>query len=320
MPAPETSALPGGLRQDWPVPRQEVLGKRGGVLAWIECQLVRGLVGGVARLPGGARRLLVDALARLARRVDRSHSRAAEEYLRQALGRDLPPDELARRVLQAWKHLFEVTLDSEVFGARVRPQDVRSHFEVELCPAAQELLARKEGCVLISAHIGDWEIGTAVMPWLGFDPLYSVSKPPKNRWLSVHAQRLRESRGMRLIPRRGAMEFIPTIVRAGGTVAMMLDQRARVKPVLAPFFGRESKCDRSASVLLRRLRAPIVFAACYRTPGQPFRYRFVAPRVLRPEEVAGKSAEEVAALVNSELEKLILAAPEQYFWLHDRWR
>jgi KDO2-lipid IV(A) lauroyltransferase len=124
---------------------------------------------------------------------------------------------------------------------------------------------------------------------------------------------------MRLLPRRGAMEFAPAVVRGGGTLAMLLDQRARIKPVLAPFFGRESKCDRSASVLLRRLRAPLVFAACYRT-SDPRRYRLVVPRVVQPEEVAGKSAEEVAALVNAELEKLILAAPEQYFWLHDRWR
>ena len=308
-----------GLRQDWPVPRQEVLGTRGGVLAWIECQLLRAVVGGAARLPALPRRWLVGSLARLAVRVDRKHSRAAEEFLRQALGRDLAPDELARRVLQTWKHLFEITLDGAIFESRVRPEDVRAHFEVELCPAARELLEKKQGCVLVSAHIGDWEIGTAVMPYLGFDPLYAISKPPKNRWLSAHAQRVRESRGLRLIPRRGAMQFAPTIVHAGGTVAMILDQRARVKPVLAPFFGRLAACDRSASVLLKRLRAPLVFAACYRAE-KPLHYRFVASRVLQPEDVAGKSAEEVAALVNSELEKLILAAPEQYFWLHDRWR
>jgi Kdo2-lipid IVA lauroyltransferase/acyltransferase len=315
----DPGVLPGGLRQDWPVPRQQVLGQRGGALAWLECQLVLGLVGAAARLPAGMRRVLVGGLARLARIVDRSHTRAAEEYLRQVLGAQLAPAELDARVLQAWKHLFEITLDAFVFERRVPASDVRAHFAVELCPEARALLERKEGCVVISAHVGDWESGPAILPWLGFDPLYAISKPPKNRWLSVHAQRVRESRGMRLVPRRGAMEFAPAVVRAGGTLVMLLDQRARKKPVLAPFFGREAQCDRSASVLLRRLRAPLVFAACYRT-AVPFQFRLVVPRVVRPEEVSGKSAEEVAALVNSELEKLILAAPEQHFWLHDRWR
>ncbi len=306
-------------RTDWPVPAQEVRGPRGGLLAWIECQLVLGFVGGVARLPPGLRSAFVGGLARIARRFDRPHSRAAEEFLRQALGQDMPRAELQKRVLQAWRHLFEVTLDLEVFERRLDRSKAAEQLELELCPEARELLARKEGCVVAGGHIGDWETGAVMLTWAGFGPLYVISKPPKNRWLSVHAQRLRESRGMRLVPRRGALEFVPAIVHAGGTVAMLLDQRARMKPVLAPFFGREAKCDRSASVLVRRLRAPLVFAACYRT-ADPRRYRLVVPRVVRPEELQGLSAEEVAALVNRELEKLILAAPEQYFWLHDRWR
>ncbi len=307
------------VRSEWPVPAQEVRGTRGGLLAWIECQLVLGFVGGVARLPSGLRSACVGGLARIARRFDRPHSRAAEEFLLQALGREMPRAELQKRVLQAWRHLFEVTLDLEVFERRLDRSKAAEQLELELCPEARELLARKEGCVVASGHMGDWETGAVLLTWAGFGPLYVVSKPPKNRWLSVHAQRLRESRGLRLIPRRGALEFVPAIVRAGGTVAMLLDQRARMKPVLAPFFGREAKCDRSASVLVRRLRAPLVFAACYRT-ADPRRYRLVVPRVVRPEELQGLSAEEVAALVNRELEKLILAAPEQYFWLHDRWR
>jgi KDO2-lipid IV(A) lauroyltransferase len=173
--------------------------------------------------------------------------------------------------------------------------------------------------VLVSGHIGDWETGAALLNWAGFGPLYVISKPPKNRWLALHAQRVRESRNMRLLPRRGAMEFAPAVVRGGGTLAMLLDQRARWKPVRAPFFGREATCDRTASVLLRRLRAPLVFAACYRTE-RPAHYRLVVPRVVQAAEVAHLGPEEVAALVNRELEQLILRAPEQYFWLHDRWR
>jgi len=307
------------LRTDWPIPPQEVLGTRGGVLAWIECQLVLGFVGGVARLPTGLRSALVGGLARIARRFDRPHSRAAEEFLRQALGREMPRAELQRRVLQAWRHLFEVTLDLEIFERRLDRARAAEQLEVEMCPEVRELLARKEGCVIVSGHMGDWETGAVMLTWAGFGPLYVVSKAPKNRWLSVHAQRLRESRGLRLIPRRGAMEFVPAIVRAGGAVALLLDQRARQKPVSAPFFGRTAQCDRSASVLVRRLRVPIVFGACYRT-ADPRRYRLVLPRVVRPEELHGRSAEEVAALVNRELEGLILAAPDQYFWLHDRWR
>ena len=79
-----------------------------------------------------------------------------------------------------------------------------------------------------------------------------------------------------------------------------------------------------AGVLLRRVKAPIVFYGCYSAPGSdPFRdWRFELrlPAVIQPEELAGLDASEVAGRINLELEKLILHRPEEMFWLHDRFR
>lgn len=311
--------LPPGLRTDWPAPRRAVLGKRGGALAWLESAAARTALGGLARLPLSLRSIAVGAFARAAKVADRRHSDAARTFLRQALGPAAKEREIEARVLQAWRHLFDVTLDAEVLHRRAPGERIREHFDVELCPDVQRIVERKSGSILATAHVGDWETGSAVMPWVGFDPFYVVSKPPKNRPLSVHAQRMRERRGVRLLPRRGAMKDAGAVVRAGGMLGLILDQRSRNRPVLAPFFGRPATCDRSAAVLLKRLRAPIVFAACYRT-SVPWRWRLVAPAVLWPDDLAGKSVEEITAEVNRGLERLILAAPEQYFWLHDRYR
>lgn len=318
-PPPFPCELPPGLRTDWPAPRRAVLGKRGGALAWIEYAAARTVLAGLARLPLSLRSVAVGAFARMARVVDRRHSDAARSFLRQALGPATTAREIEDRVLQAWRHLFDITLDAEVLHRRAPGERIRSRFDVELCPDAKRIAEEKTGSILATAHVGDWETGSAVMPWVGFDPFYVVSKPPKNRPLSVHAQKIRERRGVRLVPRRGAMKDAGAVVRAGGMLGLILDQRSRNRPILAPFFGRPATCDRSAAVLLKRLRAPIVFAACYRT-GVPWRWRLVAPAVLWPDDLAGKSVEEITAEVNRGLEKLILAAPEQYFWLHDRYR
>jgi KDO2-lipid IV(A) lauroyltransferase len=319
VPPPFPCVLPAGLRSDWPAPRRAVLGPRGGFLAGVESVLARGVLGVLARLPLVLRDPAVAAMARAAKALDRRRNRAARTFLLQALGPSMPERELERRILQAWVHLFTVTLDSEVLDRRAPAGRILEHFEVELCPDAARIATSGTGSILATAHVGDWETGSAVMPWIGFDPFYVVSKPPKNRPLSVHAQRIRERRGVRLLPRRGAMKDAPAVVRGGGMLGLILDQRARRRPVHAPFFGRRARCDRSAAVLLKRLRAPIVFAACYRT-STPWRWRLVAPAVLWPADLAGRSVEEITAVVNRELEKLILAAPEQYFWLHDRYR
>jgi KDO2-lipid IV(A) lauroyltransferase len=227
--------------------------------------------------------------------------------------------ELEGRVLQAWRHLLHITLDAETLLRRFRMEELRGHFDIELCADAKKVLDSKSGSILATAHVGDWETGSAVLPWIGFDPFYAVAKPPKNRPFSVHLQRVRERRGVRLLPRRGSMQHAPAILRAGGMLGLLLDQRARRRPVFASFFGRRARCDRSAAVLLKRLRAPIVFAACYRT-ASPWRWRFSASEVLWPEDLEGQSVEAITELVNRGLERLILAAPEQYFWLHDRYR
>ncbi len=311
-------ALPGGLRTDWPAPRIGVYGRRNDLAARAQAVLTIEALDLLGRMPDGARALFVRGVARLARLVDRRHSAYAREFLQQALGR-LEPRELEQRVLAAWRHLAHVTIDSHAFQRRVPAATLREHYRIEIGADAQRLMAGKRGAIVVTPHIGDWEAGSALLPWLGFDPLYVISRPPKNRPLSVHMQAIREARGLRALPRRGAMRHVPAILRAGGSVAMMLDQRARQNPVYAPFFGRRARCDRSAGVLLKRLSAPIVFGACYRT-ARPYRWHFVMPRVIWPEEGRALSVEQLVERVNREMESLILAAPEQYFWLHDRYR
>jgi KDO2-lipid IV(A) lauroyltransferase len=312
------SLLPAGLSQEWPVPRQAVLGSRGGPLAWAESVAVRGLLALLTRLPDGPREAFVAGAARVARALDRSHSDAARAFLRQAFP-GIGAEDLERRVLEAWRHFLRVTIESSGFVRRVPYARLGEHVEsVEAHPEVEALRRERRGCILVTAHLGDWECGAAVLPWMGFDPLYVVAKPPRNRPLSAHLQRAREARGLRALPRRGAMQHARTILRAGGHLAMLLDQRARTRPVLAPFFGRMARCDRSAGVLIRRLRAPVIVGAAFRVG--PWRWRVRIPTVIRPEEVAGLAPAEVAARINRELEALIRSAPEQYFWLHDRYR
>jgi lauroyl/myristoyl acyltransferase len=62
-----------------------------------------------------------------------------------------------------------------------------------------------------------------------------------------------------------------------------------------------------------------VFGATYRTE-RPFHYRTVVDKVLWPEELSRLRPEEIASAINREMERQILVAPEQYFWLHDRYR
>ncbi len=309
---------PAGLSSPWPVDWQPVWGPANGPRAHVEHWLLQVCLAVAVRLPEAPLRGLIATLARLARRVDRRHSQAARVFLRQALG-PLSDVEVERRVLQAYRHFFGVILDAERLPRRVPFGRVLEHFDVAWTDEARRVLDGGTGCVLVTAHVGNWEVGTAVAPWMGFDPLYAIAKPVKNRPMSRQLQRSREERGVRLLPRRGAMQDAPRVIRGGGYIAMLLDQRARKRPILAPFFGRPARCDRSAGVLLRRLGVPLVFFALTTTE-RPLHYRVEFFGVLWPGELAGLDPLAIATRVNGIFERMIAKYPDQYLWLHDRYR
>jgi KDO2-lipid IV(A) lauroyltransferase len=315
-----TPALPAGLSQEWPAPWEPVWGDRDGAGAALAAWSSRGLASAVARLPDGLRTALAHALAAVAGRADRRHTRAAREFLRVAFPA-AGADELALRTRRAWRHFMRLVLDAAAFERRVPLARRLEHCSVDWGPQGERAraIAAAGGSLVVTAHVGDFEAGAAFLPWLGFDPFYVVSRPPRNRKLSIAAQRLREARGVRVLHRHGALRHARAVLRGGGHLCLLVDQRARIKPVSAPFFGRPAPSDRSAVALARRLDAPLVVVACYREP-QAFRYRMVFQRVIEPRELAGLTLEQGVALVNAEIERLIRRAPDQYFWLHERWR
>ncbi len=285
--------------------------------------LMRAAQESALRLPGPLQRGLVATLAGAGRALDRRHTSAADDYIRAALPLATDP-EVDRLVGQAWRHLLRIALvavgvDRHVMGGRLG-----DHYEIEACPEALDVLQRPGGAIMLSAHVGFWEACCPAIVGMGWGPSYGVGKAPRNDFVARDLQRARESQGMRVIPRRGAMAAVPAAVRAGASVGMLLDHRPRQKAIYAPFFGRLAACDRSAGVLLRRVKAPLVFYACYSQPGtdalDAWRFQMRFPVVIEPEELSALDPESIATRINSELERLILHRPDEAFWLHDRFR
>lgn len=304
-----------------PVPfdREANLGSRGGVAAWLEYAVTRLALGGASRLPRFVQDALIGGVARLARRVDHRHAEAARRFLAQALGSVEDPAAFDQRIADAYRHLFRISLDAEAFERKVCGDRLLEHYAIRMATEVRAAIDAKRGGILVTPHVGDWEAGSAVMPHLGMSPAYAVARPPKNRYLSEHLLRVRERRGVTVMPRHGGLAQAAKVLEGGGWIGMLLDQRPGGKHVLAPFFGRLVPCERSAAVLIRRMRVPVVTSACYLTD-RPFRYELVFSRAFTPEELASLSTLELVTRINREVEALILRHPEQYFWLHDRYR
>jgi len=300
----------------WPVPWQPVWGEQDGIASRLGTLAVRAALGGASRLPEPLLGALLGALAVLGSALGRKRTRAAHEFLGQALG-ELPRAELARLTRRAWVQLLQVSVDMERLG-RVPRARIREHFEVVYGEGTRRALEDPRGCLIVTGHLGNWEAAFTFLPNLGLHPAYGVAKPPKNRELSRLLQASREAWGVRVLSRKGAMADAPAILRAGGRIALVIDQRTSGRALLVPFFGRLARCERAPAVLLKRQKAPVVLATCRGTG--PLRYRIEFHEVLWPEEWARREVEAIVTRINQGLEREIRATPEQYVWIHDRYR
>lgn len=296
-----------------------MVGDRGGPLAFLEARLVLGTLAVLGALPLRAQSLVAGSVARLARRFDRRHSDAAREFMTQALGNGLSHAEREAKVLAAWRFFFTMIARSGRLDRVLRRDGFSAHFETHYGEGVREAFASKGGRILVAPHLGDFEAGAMSLAHLGLSPGYVVSRPPRNRHLSIAIQRQREGRGYRLLHRHGAMEDVSKILAANGTLVMLLDQRARRRTVIAPFFGRAAHCERAPAILMRRLGVPVITVWCEALE-QPWQYRMHFTRAFKPADFASSTPEEIATALNRAMEEMILSAPEQYFWFHDRYR
>ena len=130
-------------------------------------------------------------------------------------------------------------------------------------------LQSRNGLIIVSAHLGNWEIGLQYTCCLLQIPILGVAKKirfkPLNRW--VH--RLRTRFGIRIIYKKGALPEMRQALRQGGILALLVDQSRRSEGVDVHFFGRKVTATPAAAFLAIRCKSPVVPIFCIReTDGQ----------------------------------------------------
>ena len=192
----------------------------------------------------------------------------------------------------------------------------------------KEALQGNKGVYILCAHLGNWEL-MAYTGTQAYVPVHVVVKPIGGKRLARWVNGVRKQNGMGVIDRPKGSHATRAIFKAlseGHMVAFMADQR-RKKGALVPFFGRLAFTNVGLFQLWQRRPAPIVPCAMVRgDPGASPGYTLTFFPPLVPEEVPGgvrggpQWLAHNGALMNATLEKLIWLAPEQYFWLHKRWK
>jgi KDO2-lipid IV(A) lauroyltransferase len=229
-------------------------------------------------------------------------------------------DDAARRRImrQSLRHMAATFL--ETLWLLWRPDRIRTlvHFEEDGCAAFSRHADRREGAIVISPHIGNWEFANVALNEAGY-AMSAVAAEIRNPFAASLMERLRSQFGGEVIPRRGAARGIFKALRRARHVGLLVDQNTRPRQggVFVDFFGLPVPVSRAPAMFGRRAGAPIFLVNCRRT----LRRTFVLELTPLPKPLA-EYEDDIAVMqdITRITEAMVRERPEQYLWSYHRWR
>jgi KDO2-lipid IV(A) lauroyltransferase len=263
---------------------------------------------------------LANIIAWLAYRIDRRHREVAMDNLCHALGDRTTAAERDAIVRSVYKHFCQVIIEISHLPRRMHPQNWRRYTAVVGGRRLVDCLLSDRPILLLTGHYGNWEMAGYVLGLLGF-PIHSVARPLDNPYLEDYLRRFRERTGQKLLAKKGDFEKMQDILVQGGLLGTLADQDAGKRGIFVNFFNRPASTHKANAFLSLQYNVPILVSVA-RNAGRPFQYEMIAEELILPEDYE-KHPDPVTAITQrftSTLERLIREVPEQYFWLHRRWK
>lgn len=212
-------------------------------------------------------------------------------------------------------------LAAELFRSETEPaEELLCRIETVGVENARAAAASGRGVFFATPHLGNWEWAALATGALGI-PVTIVARPLDNPLLDARLTAMRERTGGHVVSKRDAARTILRTLRAGGVVGILADQRARPPDaVVVPFFGRPASTTTAIARFAQRTGALVLPVVCLRVA--PGRYRLVYSEPLDPLSLppAEREVEPFTARVTALVESQVRSAPEQWLWLHDRWK
>lgn len=271
----------------------------------------------LALLPLRAGLWLGRRLGLLARLFDRKHRRFAEENAARALG--LTPREAEDLVRQVYRNVGANTTEDLMLGRIMRKRSIAELCTVEGREHLEAALAQGRGALMLTGHFGNWELGGLVVAHLA-GPVLAVARQLGNPLLWRYTQRWRERAGLDVVGRHGAARHLVRHLKQGGKVLMLIDQNQRQGGVFVDFFGKLASTVPTPAKLALRYDLPVLMGYIRRVgTGSQHHMKIEPAEVVRTGDL---EADVVAttARFTKKIEQFVREHPDQWFWLHRRWR
>lgn len=294
--------------------------QRSRVADYLVYVVVRFLVCVLQGISYDAARAWAAGLAWLAFRIDRRHRDVARDNLRHAFPGGYSDEQLTAMVRRVYLHFCILLVELVHLRRRLHPNNWRRHLDLSQARPMVDWLLSGRPLLLVTGHFGNWEMGGYALGLLGFRTC-AVARPLDNPFLDDFLRRFRESTGQRLLAKHGDFEQMQALLERGGILATLGDQDAGQRGLFVDFFGRPASTHKAMALLCLEHHVPILVIGTPRI-AEPFYYRVELEDVILPEDYAqrGDAVRAITQRLTTALEHIVRRYPEQYFWLHNRWK
>ena len=257
-------------------------------------------------------------LAWLVYKVDKRHRLVADENLRHAYGDTLTAEQRDIMIRGIYEHFCRVLIEIIHLTRRLHTQNWKRY--AQLIGGDKIVGALISGCpvLIVTGHYGNWEIAGYALGLLGFHT-HAIARTLDNSFLDDFFRSFRERTGQKILAKTGDFDNIQSVLAGGGVLATLADQDAGKKGVFVDFFGRPASTHRAVAILALEYNVPMLIVGVPHLDG---RYNITLSEYIDPADYQSER-DPVKALTQrytTALERVIRLAPEQYFWLHRRWK
>ncbi len=245
------------------------------------------------------------------------------ESMRRVFGDVVPEDEIKRLAQAYYGHYarFAREFVTLPFMSKSRRE---KYVRVENQESPLGAHAKGRGLLLLTGHFGNWEASTsaAIKQFPEYKGLfYFVRRPIKPQWLNELIAWRDRRNGFGTLAKSGSLDTMLDLLAKGAIIVFVYDQHAgRKDGVVVDFLGHPAGTFKSLALLALATGAPVIPAASWREPDGTHVLRFEDPLALIECESASDTIKKNTQLFNDALGRMLLRHPEQWIWMHRRWK
>lgn len=285
-------------------------------LLYIATKQLFGLLG---NLPKAARDICALWAGRLLYAIDPKHRRITLENLTRAFGKEKTPAEIEMIARNVFVNLCRIAFET-AWSLSLPEKKFSKHFQISGRSHYETAHAKGKGVLLLGAHFGNWEIQMIIAKMMGM-PMHVVYRALDVEFADRFVEDYRSRFGAVMIPNhRAAMRKIYTALKNGYPVGLLMDQGVDFDDgVFVDFFNHRAATNAGLAVLALKSKAPVVpFFLIRRPNGFQTVFGPELPLILTGDRT--KDIEENTQLYNHVIEVFVRKYPDQWFWVHQRWK